>query len=202
MSLFMKSRTKSSSRQQIAISGVTDDILQLPNNEYRAIIEVSALNFELKSEDEQDALIDTYQSFLNSIATDLQILVRVRELDMDRYLRDFAVRSSNETNHIYQQQGNNYVKFVSKLITTNKILTRHFYVVVPKSGEADFDMVKEQLMLSIEIVAKGLARMGMHARRLDNLELLELFYSFYSPADAKRQPLTDTTMRLLEEAYI
>jgi hypothetical protein len=202
MSALTKSRTKASSRQQIALKGVSDDVLLLPGNEYRAVMRVSAINFELKSEAEQDALIDTYQSFLNSLSTDLQILVRIRELDMDKYLADFARRSRSEVETVYQEQNANYIQFVSKLVTTNKILTRHFYVVVPLSGETDFAIVKEQLALTVEIVSKGLARMGMHASRLTSLALLELFYSFYNPVDSKRQPLTDQTLQLLTEAYL
>lgn len=202
MSVFTKSKKKASSRRQIAIQGVRDDILLLPNHEYRTVLGVSALNFELKSEAEQDALIDTYQSFLNSLATNLQILVRVRELDIDKYLAEFTARSSSEQNDIYRRQAEQYVKFVGKLVTTNKILTRHFYVIVPLSGESDFDLAKEQLAISLDIVAKGLARMGMHSQRLQSLQLLELFYSFYNPIDAKRQPITDQTLSMLQEAYV
>jgi len=202
MSVFTKSKKTASSRPQIAIRGVQDDILLLPNNRYRAVVSVSSINFELKSEAEQDALIDTYQSFLNSLATDLQIIIRVRELDLDKYIADFGAKQAGETETIYQQQIENYIKFVKQLVTTKKILTRHFYVVVPLNHESDFALAREQLSLSVDIVAKGLARMGMHSRQLSNLELLDLFYSYYSPSDAKQQPLTDQTLRLLTEAYL
>src|SRR5574344_683576 len=99
-----KSKKKTSSRNQIAIKGVRDGILMLPNNEYRAILQVSSLNFELRSEDEQDAIIETYESFLNSVGTSLQILVRTREIDMDKYLEDINTRREIETVPIYQQQ--------------------------------------------------------------------------------------------------
>ncbi len=158
MSVFTKSKKKASSRRQIAIEAAREDILVLPDKQYRAVLRVSSVNFELKSEAEQDALIDTYQSFLNSLPTDLQIIVQVRELDMDKYLATFQAKQEQETDLIYQMQAANYVRFVSKLVTTNKILTRHFYVVVPASGETNFDLVKEQLGLSVDIVSKGLSR--------------------------------------------
>ena len=52
MFALQKSKTKSSSRAQIAIKGVRYGILILPGNQYRAVLEVSSLNFELKSEEE------------------------------------------------------------------------------------------------------------------------------------------------------
>lgn len=203
MSILTKSKTKASSRRQIDIKGVQDGILLLPRNQYRAVLQISSINFELKSEAEQDALIDTYQSFLNSLATPLQIVVRIREMDMDKYLADFNARLKAEKEKIYRYQIENYTEFVKSLITTNKILSRHFYVIIPYTGkDNDFDFVKEQLTLTADIVAKGLMRLGMQSRQLDSLEVLDLFYTFYSPAEAKRQPLSDQTLQLLTESYL
>ena len=203
MSIFRKSNSKASSRRQINIRGVRDGILELPNDQYRTVLELSSINFELKSEAEQDALIETYQSFLNSLSTPLQIVVRVREMDMDKYLDEFRKKRSGEKSEVYKNQITNYTEFVSKLITKNKILSRHFYVVIPlNSKDKNFDVIKEQLALTTDIVAKGLARLGMQARVLSSLEILDLFYSFYSPELAKRQPLRDQTIKLLSESYV
>ena len=203
MPISLKSKKKTSSRRQINIEGVQDGVLKLPNSRYRAVLHFSSINFELKSEDEQDAIIDTYQSFLNSLNTDLQIIVRVREMDMDKYIEGFMQRSEGEKKKVYRQQIKNYTEFVKSLITTNKILTRQFYVVIPFNGqEKEFDVVTEQLRLTAATVAKGLARLGMQSRQLDSLEILDLFYGFYSPSQAKRQPLSEQTMQLLSESYL
>ncbi len=122
---------------------------------------------------------------------------------MDKYLAGFQARLQEETEDVYKAQVENYTEFVKSLITTNKILTRHFYIVVPFSGrENDFDVVTEQLNLNVDIVSKGLTRMGMQSRKLTSLEILDLFYSFYSPAQAKRQPLSQQTMQLLTKVYL
>lgn len=203
MSIFKKSNNSTSSRRQINIKGVRDGILLLPNSQYRAVLELSSINFELKSEAEQDALIETYQSFLNSLSTPLQIVVRVREMDMDKYLEDFRKKRDGEKTKVYKDEITHYTEFVAKLITKNKILSRHFYVVVPlNSKEKNFEVIKEQLSLTTDIVAKGLSRLGMHAKELSSLEILDLFYSFYSPELAKRQPLRDQTIKLLAESYV
>ena len=204
MFALQKSKSKTSARQQIAIKGVRDGILILPNNEYRAILQVSSLNFELRSEEEQDAIIDTYESFLNSVGSNLQILVRTREIDMDKYLADLSERLDDEKEDIYRTQLQNYDEFIRSLITTNKILTRHFYIIVPykPTGKADFDLIREQLNLKLDIVAKGMTRLGMHSDQLTSLEALDLFYSFYSPAQAKIQPLTEQALQIIRTALV
>ena len=204
MFALQKSKSKTSARQQIAIKGVRDGILILPNNEYRAILQVSSLNFELRSEEEQDAIIDMYESFLNSVGSSLQILVRTREIDMDKYLEDLGERLDDEKEEIYRTQLQNYDEFIRSLITTNKILTRHFYIIVPykPTGKADFDLIREQLNLKLDIVAKGMTRLGMHSDQLTSLEALDLFYSFYSPAQAKIQPLTEQALHIIRTALV
>ncbi len=204
MFALQKSTNKTSSRQQIAIKGVRDNILMLPNNQYRAILHVSSLNFELKSEEEQDAIIDTYESFLNSVGSNLQVLIRTREIDMDKYLEDLTERLDGEAEPVYRKQLKNYDEFIRSLITTNKILTRHFYVVIPyaASGKADFELIKEQLNQKVDITSKGMTRLGMHTKQLSSLEVLDLFYSFYNPAQAKIQPLTEQALQLIHAALI
>ena len=204
MWLLQKNASRQSSRQQINIKSVNDGILSLPGNHYRLVLESSSINFELKSEDEQDAILDTYQSFLNSLACPLQIVVRVRELDMDKYLEDFKQDRANETDEVYQVQAANYAEFVRSLVTTNKILSRHFYIVVPYDNRDSnsFDFIREQLALSGDIVSKGLGRLGIQTRQLSSLEVLDLFYSFYNPKQAKRQPITDQTLQLLKTNYL
>lgn len=204
MFALQKSKTKTSSRNQIAIKGVRDGILLLPGKEYRAVLQVSSLNFELRSEEEQDAIIDTYESFLNSVGSPLQVLIRTREIDMDKYLHDLKEKLEDETEEIYRSQLLNYDEFIRSLINNNKILTRHFYIIVPYKPitKAGFELIEEQLNIKLDIVSKGMRRLGMHADQLNSLEVLDLFYSFYSPAQAKIQPLTNQALQLIHTALV
>ena len=79
MLLLNKNKNKVSSRRQIRIKEVKDGILVLPENEYRLIVETSSINFELKSDEEQDILIDSFQNFLNSLDFSLQFFITLRK---------------------------------------------------------------------------------------------------------------------------
>lgn len=197
MSLLNRSKTKGSARSQIGIKEVRDGILVLPGNRYRAVLATSSINLELQSEAEQDVIVDTFQSFLNSLTRPIQILIRVRELDIDRYLEDLQLSRIDETKAVYKRQLENYSEFIRKLVAGNKILSRRFYVVVPYENKdvTDFALAREQLLLEQEIVIKGLEKLGMTARPLTSMEILDLFYSFYRPEQAKTQPLVKAIMR-------
>ena len=197
---FQKSGKKVSSRRQIKIKEVKDDVLILPNNQYRTIIETSSINFELKSEDEQDVLIDSFQNFLNALPCPVQILIRVREIDVDQYIEEVTKSQNKETETVYKNQMKYYSQFIQNLISGNKILSRRFYIVIPYEAREtnDFDLIKEQLQLQQDIIIKGLEKLGMKAKSLTSLEILDLFYSFYNPSKAKSQPLKQTALQMLE----
>lgn len=206
MWLVNKSNSKASSRNQIRIKEVKDGILVLPDNEYRIVIETSSINFELRSEEEQDVIIDSFQNFLNSLPCKLQILVRVREVDIDHYLEQISKAKDLEKEKVYKNQTDYYCEFIKNLVSGNKILSRRFYVIVPYKqieGGNDFHLIKEQIRLSRDIVLKGLEKLGMKAKPLDSLELLNLFYTFYNPSQIKTQELKGHTIQaLLQNNYV
>ncbi len=205
MSIFNKS-SKASSRSQIQIKEVVDNILILPHRQYRMILETSSINFELKSEEEQDVIIDSFQNFLNALPCQIQILVRVREVDIDHYVEDIGHLKDKETEKAYLKQIDGYCSFVKKLVSGNKILSRRFYIVIPYENmerKEDLKLIKEHLNLQTDIITKGLERIQMRARSLKGIEILNLFYGFYNPESLKTQAITrDTVKALLTNTYV
>src|SRR6478672_5456 len=53
---------------------------------YRVVLEVSSLNFLLKSEEEQEALVERYRSLLKALTFPVQIVIRNGRLDLRPYV--------------------------------------------------------------------------------------------------------------------
>jgi hypothetical protein len=198
----MKFNKRASSRLQLNLKEVRDGIVVLPHNQYRCVLEVSSVNFKLKSEGEQDALIDTFASFLDSLPCAVQIIVRIRELDMSDYIKEINEKISHEPEQIYKDQLENYVTFVSELVDANKILSRSFYIVIPCSTTNDFALAKEQLSVNAEIITQGLMRLGVSAQQLDSLGVLDLFHNSYNPRMARQHPMSKRVEQLLSKTYV
>lgn len=194
--------TKGSARSQMQIKEVKDGILVLPGKRYRLVIETSSINLELKSEDEQDVLIESFQNFLNALPSEIQILIRVREVDIGRYLEGIEKVKEKEKETIYKKQLDNYTLFVKNLVSGNKILSRRFYIVIPYTNpekSEDFHTILEHLNVSRDIIVRGLEKLGMKAKQLDTFEILNLFYSFYNPDSVTTQELKRDTVSALKE---
>jgi hypothetical protein len=193
-----------SSSAQVDILDVVDGILRLTSNRYRLILKVSSINFELKSEEEQDAIIDTYEGFLNAISFPLQILLRTREINMDDYLNELKNKQQKEAVEIYKKALGNYYDFIRSLVADNKILSRQFYIVLPfePTKNMDFRLVSEQLSLRADIVSKNLSRLGISCSQLSSVEVVDLFYKFYSPLTAKLQPLSERALSAINSGFV
>lgn len=197
---------KGSARAQVQIKEIKENIICLPHNHYRMVLETSSINFELKSEAEQDVLLDSFQTFLHSLPTPIQILIRVREVAIDTYLEELAVHKQGERDTVYAQHIDQYISFIKDLVSGSKILSRKFYIVIPYTHTErshDFSLITQQIYLYRDIVSRGLERLGMKAKTVETQELLDLFYQLYNPQQAKNQKLNGATIdQVLQSLYV
>lgn len=191
MSPLIGPKSLGSSIKQMDIEDISGDVLHLSRNRYRIILKIGSINFELKSEDEQDAIIYTFESFLNSIGFPIQILVRTRSIDIDDYLNQVQQKEDLETSNVYKRELENYRLFVKSLVTSNKVLSKNFYIIIPfeSTQKNDFNLIKEQIAVRADIVLKNLNRLSISGYQLSSLEIIDLFYSFYNPIKSKTQPV-------------
>ena len=97
----------------------------------RAVILVSGMNFELRSEDEQNAAIGAYQNFLNGLDFSVQIFIHSRKINIDGYINELAGIERGETNDLLKGLVSGYKDFVASLVADNPIMEKTFFVIVP-----------------------------------------------------------------------
>ncbi len=197
-----------STKKLVEIANIIDNIVLLKNGSLRAVIEVSAINFELRSEGEQIAILQNFQRFVNSIDFPLQIVVHSRKLNVDEYLKLIDQSSSTLTNELLKIQATEYSKFVKELSDLSNIMSKKFYLVVPfyvfekpsKSGimqslksifkpstvvkeltPEQLETYKSQLLQRTELIFDGLIGLGLKAKTLERDDLMNMFYGLYNP---------------------
>lgn len=195
----------SPSQNIVDIETIREGVVVLKNGALRAVLMASSLNFELKSQTEQEAIIAAYQDFLNSLDFPIQEIVHSRRLDIEAYLGGLTQRARNETNELLRIQTEEYAGFVRSFVELANIMEKFFYIVVPfalseKRSDGFFSGLtalwggaksvleagrfgeyKTQLWQRVELVISGLGRLGVRAVPLSTDELLELFYGLYRP---------------------
>src|SRR3989344_1107298 len=196
-----------SAQDFLEVETIREGILVLKNRSIRGVMLVSAQNFALKSEEEQDATIFQFQNFLNSLDFSLQILIQSRRLNITGYLDYLKTLHENQQNDLMRSLTKDYQQFVGQLIQGSSIMAKNFFVVVPfslletvpmeqRSGfhapkisgditEEDFERMKFQLWQRMEFVALGLRRVGLKTAPLSNEELMEAFWGWHHPKEAE-----------------
>src|SRR5688500_2545768 len=104
------------SQKLIDIAEVRDGVLILKDGTLRAVLMVSSLNFALKSQEEQDAIIYAYQDFINSLDFPAQIIVSSRKADITPYLAVVKERRDRQQNELLRLQMDEYINFVGELV--------------------------------------------------------------------------------------
>jgi len=211
-----KNKITVSTQQYLDISEIKEDTVIMRDGTLRAVILISSINFALKSEEEQNAIISAYVSFLNNIDFPLQIVIQSRELNIDAYLNDLRQRAKEQTNELLKMQTNEYVQYINELISMSKIMNKRFYITVPYNPLSDkqknffsrfldvfkpatlirmkdekFQRRKTELIRRVENIMGGLNSIGLNSIQLDTQSLIELYYNTYNPSTSAQQKLVD-----------
>lgn len=120
-----------STQTHLRIAEIRENVVVLKNGGMRAVLKTSSINFNLKSEDEQNAIIYSYQNFLNSLEFPIQILVRSKKLDIDDYIEQVKKLGEKQENKLLQEQTFEYSQYIKRLVEYADIMQKEFYVIVP-----------------------------------------------------------------------
>ncbi|MBI2053965.1 MAG: hypothetical protein HYT36_01335 [Candidatus Staskawiczbacteria bacterium] len=204
-----------STQNFLELQDIKEGVLFLKNNDIKGVLMVSSLNFALKSDEEQTAIIYAFQNFLNSLDFSCQIIVQSRNINITPYLDGLKDLEEKQVNELLRAQTSSYREFIKNMVVGDTVMTKNFYVVVPytimealgvkaagkqynflkgiggksaKSREiadADFQRCKVQLWQRMEFLALGLKRCGLEAIPLTTPELIELFWAIHHPEQAE-----------------
>jgi type IV secretory pathway VirB4 component len=115
----------------VDIKEIRGNVVIIKDGSLRQIAMVSGVNFALKSEDEQNLIVQAYQNFLNSIDFPLQIIIHSRKVNIDPYIEGLVRRKETEPSPLLQSQIDEYASFIKEFIEKNSIMEKTFLVVVP-----------------------------------------------------------------------
>ena len=127
----------SSTQRHLPFSQIRENIIIMKDNSARMVMRCSTINFLLKSTEEQDAIIISFQRFLNALDFPVQIMVRSTKLDIDGYLGKLKDKAVNQKNELLQNQTYEYIEYLKKLVEVAQIMKKDFYIVVPFDSEED-----------------------------------------------------------------
>jgi hypothetical protein len=207
----------STTQQYLDIYDVSNDILILKDGSTALILTVSAMNFGLLAEPEQDAIMYAYAGLLNSLNYPIQIVIRSQTKDVTSYLQLLKDEEDSTTSDIKRNWIARFRQFVGELIKERNVLDKKFYVSIPATslemgllppssvlpGVSQIDISKIERSVILEkareilepkrdYLMQQFGRIGLQSRQLKTQEIIQLFYLSYNPEAAEGQQITDT----------
>ena len=215
----MTEKTEISSTTQVFLDifDITNNVVVLKDGTVSMVLIISAMNFGLLAEQEQDAIIYSYAALLNSLNFPIQIVINSKTKDATAYLRLLESQAQQTTSQDKKERIKRYQNFVGQLIKERNVLDKKFYVIIP-AQPIEVGMMTPQTLLpgkqapqltqeqKAAVIEKGIGvleprrdhliaqfnRIGLYARPLMTQEIIEIFYNNYNPEAYEGQQITDS----------
>ncbi|MBC7459089.1 hypothetical protein H7200_00020 [Candidatus Saccharibacteria bacterium] len=214
-------KNPNSTQSTLQLSEVRDNMVIMIDGSMRAVVACKSINFDLMSEREREGVEYSYQNFLNSLNFPIQILIRSQRVDIGPYLDKLVTTRRTQDNMLLGVLMDDYINYIDTLSQEANIMEKTFYIVVPYFPQGDvsnfieqgkgffgkllarpknavtridtaaYQKAKEEIKNRVDNVIAGMFQIGVQSTQLDTKSLGELYYNFYNPDTAVRQPLGD-----------
>lgn len=216
-----KPKNPNSTQNSLILSELRENMVIMADGSFRAVIACKSINFDLMSSREREGVEYSYQNFLNSLTHPIQILIRSQRIDIGPYLDRLVNIRRNQDNMLLNVLMDDYINFIDILSQEANIMDKSFFIVVPyypagelgnvleqskgffdklfakpknvvtKIDTATYEKSKTEIKNRVDGVMAGLFQMGVQSVQLNTKQLGELYYNFYNPDTAVREPLGD-----------
>lgn len=157
---------------------LSNGIIKLKNNSYIKIIKIIPINFNLKSDLEKDAILNSYKIFLKTFNSDIQILIQSSKENLSKHISQIKEKSINQNNQNLLELSNNYIQFIENFNRTKKSSSKKFYILLKKSPDnknKEINEITERNLINnlndeYFILKECIMRCGNRVIEIDNKE--------------------------------
>ena len=117
-------------------------IIKLKDNSYVKIIKIIPINFNLKSNLEKEAILNSYKIFLKTCNFDIQILIQSNKEDLSKHISKIKNKIKNEKENI-KLLSENYINFIQKINKNKKSSSKNLYILIKEFSENKKQKINE-----------------------------------------------------------
>ena len=154
-------------------------IIKLNNLEYVKIIQIYPINFNLKSELEKEAIINSYKIFLKTCNFNFQILIQSNKQDLQKNIKNIQENLKKES--FLNDIGKDYINFINEINSVKNSGSKDFYIIISNNKEENNleDLILQELNEKYFKIKECLLRCGNSVKNINNKKETEkIIYSF------------------------
>lgn len=175
---------KKSTQEWIAIKNIySDGIIELNEGSYLKILEVVPINYNLKSELEKEAILNSYKLFFKTCNFNIQILIQSNKEDLTHHISKIRKNISKKENKYLKNLAENYINYISQININKKSASKKFYIIIKNNPinkkEKNIEILKQELKEKYLKIKECLSRCGNAVIAVEEKEeILKIFFSF------------------------
>lgn len=213
---------KATTQDFLDVEDIKEDLIIFRDGSCSLLLETTAVNFGLLSEEEQEAIIYSYAALLNSLSFAVQIAIISKRMDISSYLDLISKEEEEQTSGKTKAQLQKYYQFILAVVKENRVLEKKFYFVIPfsplelgiravssllpSSGkklpfpkEYIISRAKTSLFPKRDHLVRQLGRIGIKSRQLTTQQITEVIYNILNPKEASTAGIAEEYTSFLIE---
>ena len=170
---------KQSTQNWIMIDKIFENgIVKLKNKKYIKIIKIKPINFNLKSNLEKEAILNSYKIFLKTCNFDMQIFIQNSKENLDKNIEKIKQNLKKENKKKLMELGEDYFNFIQKFNSLKNSSSKNFYVIISNNNEEAEENIFQDLNGKYFKIKECLFRCGNLVEDLNSKqEIKNLFNS-------------------------
>lgn len=176
-------------QQWIPIDKIYNDgIIKLKENKLIKILKINPINYNLKSNLEKEAILNSYKIFLKTCNFNIQILIQSSKVDLSDHIKNIRKNVTKKSEQKNNQQlgkiAENYIDYIQKLNLNRRSSSKNFYIVIADNIDKKINILESEEIIKNDLkekyfkIKECLSRSGNLVSELSNKkEIEELFFS-------------------------
>ena len=156
-------------------------IVKLNEKKYIKILKINPINFNLKSNFEKEAILNSYKIFLKTCNFDIQIIIQSSKENLNKNIENIQKNLKIENKKFLDEIAKDYFEFIQKYNSIKNSSTKNFFIVISNSNEDLEENIFQTLNEKYFKIKECLFRCGNMVQDLNSKnevkELLNIFFN-------------------------
>ena len=167
-------------------------IIKLKKNKYIKILKINPINYNLKSDLEKQAILNSYKIFLKTCQIDIQILIQSNKEDLSKHILNIQKNISKKENKYLKEISENYIEYICQNNLKRKSSSKDFYLIISYENNKKREYIDTEEIIKNDLkekyfkIKECLSRCGNYVEEIINKnEIQKLLISFFN---SKKNP--------------
>ncbi len=154
-------------------------------NRYLKILKITPINYNLKSELEKQAILNSYKIFLKTCNFNIQILIQSSKENLEKNILQIQKNIQKKENKYLKKLSENYIEYINKINLNKRSSSKNFYLIISKEITKEkeynesFEIIKNDLKEKYFKIKECLSRCGNSVIEINTKEeALNIINSF------------------------